>query len=84
MNLSIHFFQRTQQLENEYVMQMSRHPHLVPRFKIIRRFVSELMRVREYQPYLMDFHKHIIRHVKTHGDHTNTPVTFSLHDVYDE
>ena len=67
-NETIHsFFQRTQELENEYTMQMSRHPHLVPHFKIARRFISEIMRAREYQPYVMDFHKMIVKHNKTHS-----------------
>ena len=51
------FFQRTQEIETEYIMQMTRHEHLIPRVKIIRRFVSELMRAVEYQPYITDFHK---------------------------
>ena len=84
-NESVHsFFLRTQDLANEYTMQMSRHPHLIPHFKLVRRFVSELMRAREYQPYVMDYHKLIIRHVKQNGEHTTTPVPFTLHDVYDE
>ena len=82
---SIHsFFQRTQSIENEYAMQMNRHSHLVPRFKLIRRFVSELMRAREYQTYISDYHKLIIKHVKIHGEHTNTNVSFTLIDIYDD
>ena len=69
--------------------QLEHHPSIppspfIPHFKLIRRFVSELMRAREYQPYIMDYHKCIIRHVKQNGEHTTIPVSFTLHDVYDE
>jgi hypothetical protein len=63
---------------------MNHHSHLVPRFKLIRRFVSELMRAPEYQTYVSDYHKLIIKHVKIHGEHTNTNVSFTLIDIYDD
>ena len=84
-NETIHlFFQYTQELENEYTMQMSRHPHLIPHFKISCRFVLELMQAWEYQPYVMGFHKHIVKNMKTHDKHTTTPVLFNIHDIYDD
>lgn len=84
-NESIHsFFQCTQTIENEYAMQMNRHSHLVPRFKLIRHFISKLMQAREYQTYVSDYHKQIIKHVKTHGEHMNTNISFSLIDIYDD
>ena len=65
-------------------MQMTRHTHMIPHFKILRHFISELMRAHEYQTYITDYHKLLIKHVKQYGEHSNHNVTFNLHDVYED
>jgi hypothetical protein len=52
-NESIHtFFYQIQQLENEYAL-LSLQPQLVPYTKLVKRFITELMRAQEYQNHLI-------------------------------
>jgi hypothetical protein len=82
---SIHaFLHRIQQLENEYVLQLSLQPQLVPYTKLVKRFITELMRAQEYQPYLLSFEREIIQHIKQHGEHNLThKAPFTIMEIYE-
>jgi hypothetical protein len=82
---SIHdFLHRTQQLENEYMLQLAKHPQLVPRTKILRRFISELMRAQEYQSYVVYFERELTNHMRKYGEQNlDNHVPFTLMDIYE-
>jgi hypothetical protein len=82
---SIHdFLFRIQQLKNEYGLQMALHPQLVPRTKLVKLFISELMQAPEYQPYVLSFKKDIMQHIRLYGEQNlNNKVPFTILDIYE-
>ena len=61
-----------------------RHEHMIPHFKIIHHFVSEVLHTQEYQSYIVSCHKLLIKHVKMHGEHSSHNANFTLYDVYED
>jgi hypothetical protein len=82
---SIHdFLFRIQQLENEYKLQLALHPQLVPTTKLVKRFVTELMRAPEYQSYIIHFERAIINHIKIYGEQNlDNKAPFTIMEVYE-
>ena len=78
------FYLRTQKLMNDFELQMADHRHMIPILSIVKRFVTELMRVEEYRVYLVSFQQHILQIQRTHGEYNaQAYLTFGLIDIYE-
>ena len=65
----VNFFQHMQRLEHDYEHELYQYQEYIPHTKIVKRFVSELMRAQEYQIYLNWYYKEIVDYCKRHGEH---------------
>jgi hypothetical protein len=77
------FYFRCHQLHEEYCLRYN-EPRFIPSIKILDTFVKHLARAPDYQPYLIPFQQHLIKHFKTYHDMDYSVMTpFDLKDVYD-
>jgi hypothetical protein len=66
------------------MLQLAKHPQLVPRTKILKRFISELMRAQEYQSYVVHFECELTNHMRAFGEQNlDNCIPFTLMDIYE-
>jgi hypothetical protein len=67
------------------MLQLAKLPQeLVPRTKILRRFISELMRAHEYQSYVVHFEHELTNYMRIYGEQSlDNQVPFTLIDIYE-
>ena len=63
---------------------MVHHRHLVPHLAIIKRFITELMRVEEYRVFLVTFQDKLLAFQRKFGEYeANKYIDFEITDIYE-
>lgn len=78
------FYLRTKNILKDYRIQMVKFQHLIPHFNIVKRFVTELMRVEEYRVFMVIYQQQLLQLQLLHGEYgAQQYLTFSITDIYE-
>ena len=76
------FYNRCNKLESEYKLQY-KEMRLIPSIKILDCYVNQLLRAREFLPYLLHFQDKLIDHYERFNDRDfSVTLPFTLKQVY--